>query len=588
MRPLAALLLLSVPAFSQYSEIVTTDDGQQVYFATQLIERSAPSTVPVESRIYRLDGKALQLFVDRSSLAPTDRSSSSRDGASSVQVTGDGQSVAFVLTAFVLSNACPSPVVLCGSTLRRAEIRGRGATVLGEAGRVLLSRNGQWALLVQAAPGLVPISSRPQSLDSTLINVETGETVGVGRPATTNGAFALGSDGSILLQPAVGGLPGVWKAGELKPLPLSSGAFSLLGMSDDASTVLVARIALAPGGNPVTTLPVPDLIALDMRTRTSRVVQSGRPLRYLLLGMSNDGSRALFRTLDQNGPGPAMLVNIETGSSVALPINEEEQVVAGTVSGSGNAVMVGTNHGRILRFALAATGEISSTEELLPATPYLNTDTGSIVVAPGAVMEWDRPLPGDIDWSDRIRLNSLPVAVIRKSARALLVQIPWEQRVGWAPVSIEYPTASPLEQRTRLLVTTAVPRFVTPPPDAIGILGGRLVNEDFTGYVTTAPKPGQIVHMYMTGLGAVRGFVKTGEPAPLDETRPLDGFVNCSFTPHATEAETLFAGLAPGMVGIYQVTLRFPADTPDIAPTGLRCRINSPDVNLVLQSAGAF
>ncbi|MBL8216592.1 MAG: hypothetical protein JNK87_38085 [Bryobacterales bacterium] len=95
MRPLAALLLLSVPAFSQFSEIVTTDDGQHVYFTTQLIERSAPSAAPVESRLYRIEGGAFQLFVERGSLAPPDRGSS-QDGASSLELTGDGQSVAFV------------------------------------------------------------------------------------------------------------------------------------------------------------------------------------------------------------------------------------------------------------------------------------------------------------------------------------------------------------------------------------------------------------------------------------------------------------------------------------------------------------
>jgi hypothetical protein len=37
------LLLLGIPAFDQYPEIVTTDDGQQVYFKTLLVERSAPT-----------------------------------------------------------------------------------------------------------------------------------------------------------------------------------------------------------------------------------------------------------------------------------------------------------------------------------------------------------------------------------------------------------------------------------------------------------------------------------------------------------------------------------------------------------------
>jgi uncharacterized protein (TIGR03437 family) len=577
------LVLLSIPAFSQYSEIVTTDDGQQVYVATHMVERSAPTTTWVESRIYRIAGGALQLFAELGNLAPTAFSNSSQDGASSLQVTGNGQSV-----AFVLSNACPFQVApfRCSPAFRRAEIRGRGATVLGEALRVQLSRNGQWALVVQTAGGLIPSSWLPLSLDSTLINLETGEKTVVGRPATTDGAFALGSDGSVL-QRAAGGPTGVWKAGEVKPLPALSGGISLLGMSDDASTMLVARLARSPGGNPPTALPATDLIALDMRAGTSRVLQRlDQTGRDVLLGMSNDGRRALFRTIDGNRPGPARIVDTKTGASTTLPMGDDadERAVAGTMSGSGNAAIVGTNRGRLLRFALDAAGGIASTEELLPATPYLDP---SGILAPGALIELDRPIRGDIDWSGRIRLNNLPVAVIAETARTLLVQIPWELPVGLAPVSIDYPTESPLEQRTRVFVGEQAPRFVTPPPGTEGILGGRLIKSDFTGYVTTAPKPGEIVHMYMTGLGPVRGAVKTGEPAPVDDLRPLDGFVHCLFTPlHATEAETLFAGLAPGMVGIYQVSLRFPADTPDVAPTGIRCEINTRGYRSILQSPG--
>ena len=133
------MLLLGIPAFCQYPEIVTTDDGQQVYFTTLLLERNAPASASTELRIFRVDGSVFELFVERGSLARTDAGGTG-DGASSVQVTGDGQSIAFILT-----NICP-PGDPCRTTIRRAEIRGRGATVLGEADRVLLSRNGKWAV----------------------------------------------------------------------------------------------------------------------------------------------------------------------------------------------------------------------------------------------------------------------------------------------------------------------------------------------------------------------------------------------------------------------------------------------------------
>lgn len=580
MRSITVLLLLSIPAFCQYSEIVTTDDGQQVYFTTVLVERSAAAGAPTESRIFRIDGKAFQLFVERGSLARTDAGGSG-DGASSVQVSGDGQSVAFILT-----NICP-PGDPCRTTIRRAEIRGRGATVLGEADRVLLSRNGKWALLVPPMFSFPGTAGEPpqQNTQATLVNLDTGEKSAVGMPLTSDGAFVLASNGSVLqrVQGKTGVEIGVGANGTLKPLPPVTGAAAFLGMSDDAGTVLVSRLNLPAPGQTLTTLPPPDLIALDLRAGTSKVLNSlDRPGRYILLGISNDGHRALLRADDQSGPGPAMLFDVVTGKSTTLAIGKDERPLSGTLSGSGNAAIIATNSGRILRLALDSIGNITSAEELLPPTPYFNPDT---LPAPGALVDADHPMPGSIDWSGRIQLNNLPLAIIRNTGSRMTLQVPWELPVGTAAVYIDYPSESPLVQRSRLFVAPQAPRFVNPAPGATGIFGGMLIKGDFSGYVTAPPKPGDIVSMYMTGLGAVRGAVKTGEPAPTNDLRPVDGYVHCAFTPNTTDAETLFAGLAPGMVGIYQLTFRFPADTPmDVAPTGMRCGFNTPGYNLIMQS----
>jgi len=48
-------------------------------------------------------------------------------------------------------------------------------------------------------------------------------------------------------------------------------------------------------------------------------------------------------------------------------------------------------------------------------------------------------------------------------------------------------------------------------------------------------------HIYMTGLGPVRGQVQTGVPAPLDSIIPIDGEIRCRFSPYTADAETLVA-----------------------------------------------
>ena len=72
--------------------------------------------------------------------------------------------------------------------------------------------------------------------------------------------------------------------------------------------------------------------------------------------------------------------------------------------------------------------------------------------------------------------------------------------------------------------------------------GIALFKGDFSGPVTAWPSPGDIVQTYMTGLGPVdvNGEVKSG--------------FSCSFD--FTQGDILFAGLAPGLTGSYQVNIR--------------------------------
>jgi uncharacterized protein (TIGR03437 family) len=69
--------------------------------------------------------------------------------------------------------------------------------------------------------------------------------------------------------------------------------------------------------------------------------------------------------------------------------------------------------------------------------------------------------------------------------------------------------------------------------------------------------------------------MQTGVAAPLSPPIPIQGTLTCQFQPEAEPATTLFAGLAPGMTGIYQVAFRMPADAGPVW-TGLSCEVIIP------------
>jgi uncharacterized protein (TIGR03437 family) len=147
------------------------------------------------------------------------------------------------------------------------------------------------------------------------------------------------------------------------------------------------------------------------------------------------------------------------------------------------------------------------------------------------------------------------------SANEIRFQVPFETTLGSS--SLHFTSASPFEQPIPVQVQATAPVLLA------------MVKGDFSGFATNV-SPGDIVNFYMVGLGAVSPPVATGAPAPANPPAvvvlPVSAvlsvgvFVNKLLGPRLSfDAPVLFAGLAPGMIGIYQVTVRMP-DTPGVEP----------------------
>jgi len=93
-------------------------------------------------------------------------------------------------------------------------------------------------------------------------------------------------------------------------------------------------------------------------------------------------------------------------------------------------------------------------------------------------------------------------------------------------------------------------------------------HQDFHGPVTESDpaRPGEIVHVYMTGLGPVSPAQTTGVTAPGEPPAMVLAAVTASLTASdptlSTNVQVLWAGLVPGNLGLYQVDLQLPDHWP--------------------------
>jgi uncharacterized protein (TIGR03437 family) len=141
---------------------------------------------------------------------------------------------------------------------------------------------------------------------------------------------------------------------------------------------------------------------------------------------------------------------------------------------------------------------------------------------------------------------------------------------------LDLATESPFQQKLQLTLAPIAPRFEQPASNQPNVLGFLAVKGDFSGLVTSYPLPGDVIIAYATGLGPVLNHPPTGQPTPTDRLYPIQSTLACKFSPYTLPVETLFAGLAPGLTGLYQINFRLPPGPNLGAITGGQCSLSGP------------
>jgi len=220
---------------------------------------------------------------------------------------------------------------------------------------------------------------------------------------------------------------------------------------------------------------------------------------------------------------------------------------------------------RIIQFARER-GEVVKRQlaeasfELPAGTPLLFevgpvTDKGPAVLVPGSLVSVfgqgfaeaehaapPGPLPTKLSGVS-VLINGIPAPLLFVSPFQVNLQVPWEIAPGAASISVAskgvYSRALPVS------VGRAAPALL-----AIAHSDGIQVSPE------RPAGPGDTLLVFATGLGSVTGGAMTGQPAPAS---PL---IEASESPSVTigdlSAKVVYSGLAPGLVGVFQVNAVVP------------------------------
>jgi uncharacterized protein (TIGR03437 family) len=196
------------------------------------------------------------------------------------------------------------------------------------------------------------------------------------------------------------------------------------------------------------------------------------------------------------------------------------------------------------------------------------------------------PVPTDLTLS----LAGFTPPLLRATPRELDFQIPWEAVLNSTETLTLTSASSPFESLLPINMTTLAPTF-----ERAGMPGDLTrsiitVHQDFHGLVTFGDPaiPGEIVHFYMTGLGDVQPRPATGATSPFNPLalaqRPI---CLLSFNVQQELAPVTFSGLAPGLVGMYQVDVQIPQDFGQSVAT-ISCFVQNGAGPAIVGDLGSF
>jgi uncharacterized protein (TIGR03437 family) len=298
-------------------------------------------------------------------------------------------------------------------------------------------------------------------------------------------------------------------------------------------------------------------------------------------------------------PGVSVEFAVTTGTASLNP-------AFGSTNPQGTAsvmVQLGTDPGPVTVLARVPGTSLSATFSLLAlgtAQVYqggvvngASFAPGSVMLSPGSIISifginlstttasaTFAPLPTSLA-NSRVEIQGIPAPLFYVSPTQINAQVPVDLPHG--TVSLRVRNEVSLSQPVEIFLQPAGPGIFSwnssgGGPGAITSATTQLpINEQ------NPSRPGEFVQIFATGLGPVTPAIPSGYPAlsqPLSETGlPVTATVS------GVPATVVFAGLAPGFSGLYQVNVQVP-EVP-LGAAEVILRVSSTSSNAVTMAVGA-
>jgi uncharacterized protein (TIGR03437 family) len=547
---LLSTAFLSLPLCAQFDNLVTTDDGSTLLFQSQW--RLAGSGDGNLSKIYRWDSHGFTTV-----FSPVNPGLISPPFATSPVISGDGAISGYLKYPGCSGSACSNTSyvpVLSGATLPSS---------IAPAISLQISRNGRY----------LAFGNTVLDRNTATLQVVTAGGFGGIPPLPVGGRFGIGNNGGLLylvLHQAF--------IVSTVDLVLSDRPATTIVNSSVVYTAVVSaaenRVVYEISGN--TSLIGRQLWSYDMNSGQSTKLEdfdfgTSIGVTQYQPTISNDGMRLVYRRKNPASQAwEAVVLDYAAGTTTVLG-----QILAGggnfTITGDGKSAWIHGSDGQLVRIAidtLAVTdagGRHAWVSQRAGAAVFgsYNHLFGGFPTGSGS------GLPADLS----VDLSGLACPLLNASTQELDIEIPWEISPGNFTLTLRN-SASPFESVLAVDVVDLAPAFERSGLPFDSNQPVIVVHQDFLSLVTQGNPvvAGETVHFYMTGLGDVQPRPVTGRTSitlPVARQVPFCSLVSV-FPQSETIAPVLFAGIAPGMIGIYQLDVTIPQGYPPSLAT-LEC-----------------